>query len=127
MNKLKILCVDDDIINRKLLYQILKKNPNIYEMLEANDGKEALEILNKNRDVGLIFLDIYMPQMDGFQMLEYLKKDPRFQHIPVIILSTDNTQKTKAMELGANDYIVKPIREEEIYEKINKYGSLLET
>ncbi len=124
MNQLKVLYVDDDFINRKLLKNILDKNPYIYETLEAQDGQEALELLNKNRDTDFIILDIIMPGLDGLQTLEYLRKDPRFKDIPVIVLSTDDTQKTKAIEAGANDFISKPIKEKELTEKIKKYGSL---
>ncbi|BCD62671.1 MULTISPECIES: response regulator [Nitratiruptor] len=124
MKQLKVLYVDDDIINRMLLQNLLKQNSLIYEAIEAKDGKEALQILNKNRDIDFVLLDIYMPQMNGLQMLEYMRKDPRFKDIPVIILSTDESLKTKALELGANDYMIKPVKEKELKEKIEKFGSL---
>ena len=124
MNQLKILYVDDDLINRKLLENMLKKNPNIYETLEAKDGQEALEILNKNRDIDFVLLDIIMPRLNGIETLHYMRQDPRFKDIPVVVLSTDDTQKTKAIEAGANDFINKPIKEKDLIEKIEKYGSL---
>ncbi len=124
MNQLKILYVDDDLINRKLLENMLKKNPNIYETLEAKDGQEALEILNKNRDIDFVLLDIIMPRLNGIETLHYMRQDPRFKDIPVVVLSTDDTQKTKAIEAGANDFINKPIKEKDLVEKIEKYGSL---
>ncbi len=124
MKDLKVLYVDDDIINRKLLENILKKHPHIYQTLEAKDGKEALEILNKNPDVDFVLLDIIMPVLDGIQTLRFMKKDPRFKDIPVIVLSTDDTQKTRAIEAGANDFINKPIKSEELTAKIEKYATL---
>ncbi len=124
MKQLKILLVDDDAITRKLLITMLKQNPNVYETLEAQDGQEALEILNKNRDIDFVLLDIIMPGRDGIEVLEYMRKDPRFKNIPVIVLSTDETQKTRAIDAGANDFINKPIAEKELTYKIEKYGSL---
>lgn len=122
MKQAKVLYVDDDIINRKLLHNMLAKNPQVYEMLEAKDGHEALEILNKNRDVNFVLLDIIMPRLDGIEMLKIMRKDPRFKDIPVVVLSTDDTQKTKAIEAGANDFINKPIKEADLAEKIEKYS-----
>ncbi len=122
MKELKVLYVDDDLINRKLLENMLGKNPYIYETLEAKDGQEALEILNKNRDVNFVLLDIIMPRLDGIETLKIMRKDPRFQDIPVVVLSTDDTQKTKAIEAGANDFINKPIKEADLAEKIEKYS-----
>ncbi len=124
MNQLKILYVDDDIINRKLLETILRKNPKVYETLEAKDGQEALEILNKNPDVDFVLLDILMPRLDGIETLKYMKKDPRFSKIPVIALSTDETQKGKAIDAGANDFINKPIKEQELNQKIDRFLTL---
>ncbi len=124
MNQLKIMYVDDDIINRKLLENILKKNPKVYETIEAKDGKEALELLNKNPDVDFVLLDIIMPKLDGIETLKYMKKDPRFSKIPVIVLSTDDTQKSRAIDAGANDFINKPIKERDLNRKIEKFSSL---
>ncbi len=124
MKQLKILYVDDDIINRKLLKNILKKNPMVYEMLEAKDGKETLEVLNKNPDVDLVLLDILMPEMDGIETLKHMKKDPRFSRIPVIALSTDETQKSRAIDAGANDFINKPIKEQDLNQRIEKFSDL---
>jgi len=122
MKQLKVLYVDDDLINRKLLEHMLGKNPNIYETLEAKDGQEALEVLNKNRDVDFVLLDIIMPRLDGIEMLKVMRKDPRFEHIPVVVLSTDDTQKSAAIEAGANDFINKPIKEADLVAKIKKYS-----
>ncbi len=124
MNQLKVLYVDDDIINRKLLENILKKNPKVYETLEAKDGKEALEILNKNPDVDFVLLDIIMPRLDGIETLKYMKRDPRFNQIPVIVLSTDDTQKSRAIDAGANDFINKPIKERDLNQKIEQFSAL---
>ncbi len=124
MNQLKVLYVDDDIINRKLLENILKKNPKVYETLEAKDGKEALEVLNKNPDVDFVLLDIIMPRLDGIETLKYMKKDPRFSKIPVIVLSTDDTQKSRAIDAGANDFINKPIKERDLNQKIEQLSAL---
>ncbi|MRI82916.1 MAG: response regulator [Nitratiruptor sp.] len=124
MSEIKVLYVDDDPITRTLLGKILEKHPRVYESLEARDGQEALRILNKNPDIDLVLLDIIMPKVDGIELLKFMKKDPRFSHIPVVVFSTDDTQKIQAIEAGANDFINKPITEGVIAEKIEKYGSL---
>ncbi|BCD67666.1 PleD family two-component system response regulator [Nitratiruptor sp. YY09-18] len=125
MKQLKVLYVDDDLINRKLLEHMLAKNPAIYETLAANDGQEALEVLNKNRDIDFVLLDIIMPKLNGIEVLKHMRKDPRFSQIPVIVLSTDDTQKRAALEAGANDFINKPIKKDDLMDKIKKYAEAL--
>ncbi|MRJ03288.1 MAG: response regulator [Epsilonproteobacteria bacterium] len=124
MKELKVLYVDDDGVSRTLLKKILEKHPAVYEAIGAKDGEEALEVLGRDPDVDMVFLDIIMPKVDGIQMVEFMKRDPRFKSIPIIVFSTDDTQKIKAIEAGANDFINKPITEEKIFEKIEKYGGL---
>ncbi|NPA82389.1 MAG: response regulator [Epsilonproteobacteria bacterium] len=117
---IKALIVEDDIINQKLLQTFLKKNPHVEKIYEAYNGLEALEILEKNRDINIVFLDIKMPVMDGIEFLENLKSRHDFDYIPVIVLTTDETRKEEAITLGAFDFIVKPIHQDDINEKIAK-------
>ncbi len=117
---IKALIVEDDAINQKLLQTLLLKNPHVEKFYEASNGLEALDILEKNRDINMIFLDIKMPIMDGIEFLENLKSRHNFNYIPVVVLTTDETRKEEALNLGAFDFIVKPIHQRDINEKIDK-------
>ena len=116
----KILIVDDSVINRKLLFNILKKEG--YQLLEAKNGEEAINIaLNELPD--LILLDIIMPKKDGFQVCVELKRNPATKNIPIIFLSakTDVEDKVKGLELGASDYITKPFEKIEIVARVRTH------
>jgi len=123
--KLKILAVDDDIINLKLIKSILKNNPDIAEVIEAKDGLDALNKIKGKNDIDLILLDIKMPIMNGIEFMENISLIPEKSNIPIIILTTDETMKHKAFDGGAFDFLVKPIRKNELYAKIAKVKSLL--
>ena len=103
----KILVVDDNKNNTALLKKRLEKIGN--RVVIANDGLEAIKEID-NKYLDLILLDIVMPKMNGYDVLEYLKKDERYYEIPVIMLSSmdDLTSIYRCIELGADDYITKP-------------------
>jgi len=118
---LKVLVVDDDFINRKLLQTLLKKNPSVREVVEAENGSDALDKLKKESDVNLILLDIMMPIVDGIEFLKIFRSDMSNAHIPVIVLSTDDTRKTEVFDNGANDFLRKPIKEEQLFAKMTQW------
>lgn len=118
---LKVLLVDDDFINRKLLQTLLKKNPTVTEVIEAENGSDALDKLKKENDVNLILLDIMMPIVDGIEFLKIFRSDMSNSHIPVIVLSTDDTRKTEVFDNGANDFMRKPIKEEQLFTKMAQW------
>jgi putative two-component system response regulator len=120
---LKVLVVDDDMINRMLLKTLLKKNPKVSEIIEAENGSEALDKMKKNPDIDLILLDIMMPIVDGIEFLKIFRLDMETAHIPVIVLSTDDTRKTEVYDNGANDFLRKPIKEEILTAKIEQWSS----
>ncbi len=124
MRGLKVLVVDDDMINRKLMAAMLKKNPIIGEIVEASDGQKAITLLRDLNDIDLVLLDIIMPIMDGIAVLQIMNSDPALQNIPVIVLTTDETKKTEALNSGANDFIAKPVREHDIMGKIERLSSI---
>ncbi len=121
---LKILAVDDDIINLKLLKSMLRKSDAIDEIVEASNGADALAILKERHDIDIVLLDIIMPIMGGIEMLKVLRADESFKAIPVIVLTTDETKKSEALESGANDFLMKPIREKDVLHKIMRWTSL---
>ena len=124
MNKIKVLAVDDDIINLKLLKSILLKLPIVEEVVEAKNGADALGILKSQGDIDLVLLDIIMPVMNGIEMLKVIRADEDLRTIPVIVLTTDETKKSEALECGANDFIMKPVREKNVSEKIARLSNL---
>ncbi len=119
---LKVLLVDDDFINRKLLQTLLKKNPSVTEVIEAENGSDALDKLKKETNVNLILLDIMMPIVDGIEFLKIFRSDMSNAHIPVIVLSTDDTRKTEVFDNGANDFLRKPIKEEQLFAKMTQWS-----
>lgn len=114
-----ILVVEDSDSVRTLVVDKLKAvNPSGH-YLEARDGVEGLKILGTNR-VDLIVCDLMMPNMDGYEFLEHVKKTEEFRETPVIILSVkgESTTKIRMLENGANDYITKPFNASELIARI---------
>ena len=108
----KILVVDDQEINRDILGAILGDE---YEVSYACDGREALgAIKNAGYDVSLVMLDLIMPEMDGFAVLETMRADEQMKNIPVIVLTAEKSAELKALQMGASDFITKPFDMHEV-------------
>jgi two-component system cell cycle response regulator len=107
-----ILLVDDETMNLKILRTILRKGE--YRFLEVQSGEEALRLLEGEK-ADLIVLDLMMPGMDGFEVLERVKRNPSTDFIPVIIASAlkDSSAIERGLELGANDYFTKPLSDDD--------------
>lgn len=105
MNKLKILVVDDESRMRKLVNDFLSMQN--YEVLEAADGSEALDIFFENQDIALIILDVMMPKMDGWQVCREIRS---YSKVPIIMLTarTDERDELQGFQLGVDEYISKP-------------------
>ncbi len=105
MNKFKILVVDDESRMRKLVKDFLVKQN--YEVMEAGDGSEALDIFFANQDIVLIVLDVMMPKMDGWQVCREIRN---YSKVPIIMLTarTDERDELQGFELGVDEYIAKP-------------------
>ena len=119
MDKQKILIVDDSEMNRDLLVEILK---NQYDIVEANNGAEAITILSQQRkDFSLLLLDIFMPEMDGFEVLTYINKYHWDDNLAVIMISADNSPSNikRAYDLGAFDYISRPFDSTIVHRRIS--------
>ena len=115
---LVVLAVDDDMINLKLLKSMLKKSGKVKEVIEAKNGSDAIGELKGRDDIDLILLDIIMPIMGGIDMLKVVRADDNLRQLPIIVLTTDETKKAEALECGANGFLMKPIRNEELLKKI---------
>jgi len=117
--KKKILLIDDKGEFRYLLNVILGGR---YDVKTAENGLEALAMLNDNYFPDMIISDLMMPKVGGAQLLEQLKASEVYQHIPVIILSSvdDSTSKTKLIKAGAADYLEKPFNPAELEARIER-------
>lgn len=101
-----VLVVDDQEINRDVLGLILEDQ---YNVIYASDGREALDMIQKHlEDLSIILLDLMMPVMDGFEVLERVKNDKQMQQIPVIVLTAEKSAELQALQMGAADFITKP-------------------
>ena len=105
MDKIKILVVDDESRMRKLVKDFLVKNE--YEVLEAGDGVEALDIFFENQDIALIILDVMMPKMDGWHVCREIRS---YSKVPIIMLTAKSREQDElqGFELGVDEYISKP-------------------
>ena len=116
LGSVKLLIVEDDTFNRQLIVSLLAKYIEV-EVIEAKNGLEAISELSKT-DIDIILLDIYMPEMNGFEVLEEIKKDEKLSHIPIFILSSDEVERKKSLKLGADSFITKPFNLKELEIKI---------
>ncbi len=117
-DNLIVLAVDDDMINLKLLKSMLKKSGRVIEVVEAKNGSDAIGVLKSRDDIDLILLDIIMPIMGGIEMLKVVRADDNLRQLPIIVLTTDETKKSDALEFGANGFLMKPIRSDDLIKKI---------
>ena len=105
----KILLVDDDMRNLFALSKVLKERG--MEIIKAENGKNALEMLELHPDIDLILMDIMMPEIDGYEAIKQIRLQVRFTQLPIIALTAKamKDDKQKCIDAGANDYITKPI------------------
>lgn len=113
----KIMVVDDQPFNIKLIEGILRHQK--YEVFTAENGKQALTMLESCLP-DLILLDVMMPEMDGYQVTRAIKRDSKYQHIPIILLTAldDRDSRLKGLELGAEDFLTKPIDQQELMARV---------
>ncbi|MHB8123452.1 MAG: response regulator [Desulfuromonadaceae bacterium] len=111
----KILIVDDDMRNIFSLSSALAEKSLI--IFEAENGREALNRLNEFPDIDLVLMDIMMPEMDGYEAMVNIRKDPRFQSLPIIALTAKAMKgdREECLKAGASDYIPKPVDMEKLF------------
>ena len=115
----RILIVDDSEMNRDMLSDMLSDD---YDIVEAADGEEALSILKERvYDIDLVLLDIIMPAVDGFGVLDVMKRYHWIDNTPVIMISSETSQSyiRKAFELGVTDYILRPVDSFIIHKRVS--------
>jgi two-component system chemotaxis response regulator CheY len=117
----RILIVDDSEMTRRLISTAVRGSLGDFEYEEARDGFEALQKLPTGQ-FDLLFVDINMPNINGLELIDYCKQSERYKHIPIIIISTEDSIKDreKGLGLGASDYLIKPIQLDRLIEVIKK-------
>ena len=105
MEKIKILVVDDESRMRKLIKDFLEREG--YQILEAGDGMEALDLFYENKDIALMILDVMMPRMDGWEVCREVRQSAM---MPIMMLTarSEERDELKGFELGVDEYIAKP-------------------
>lgn len=105
MERLKILVVDDESRMRKLIRDFLTRNG--YDVLEAGDGEQAVDLFMEHKDISLLILDVMMPKMDGWEVCREIRKNSK---VPIIMLTAKASEadELKGFELGVDEYISKP-------------------
>lgn len=116
MEKIKILIVDDESRMRKLIRDFLEKGG--YQILEAADGVEAMDIFYANKDIALILLDVMMPHMDGWQVCREIRTNAP---TPIVMLTArgEERDELKGFELGVDEYIAKPFSPKILVARVN--------
>lgn len=118
----KILLVEDDRVLQELYVDRFMSAG--FQVIQAFDGEQALDLLDENPDVNLVLLDIMIPKMSGYDVLSHIKRDPNTKFIPVIIVSAlgDIDDQARGLQLGADDYITKgEMLPGAVVEKIKQY------
>jgi chemosensory pili system protein ChpA (sensor histidine kinase/response regulator) len=114
-----VMVVDDSITMRKVTSRVLENHA--LEVMTAQDGLDAIENLHE-RVPDLMLLDIEMPRMDGYELAEHVRGDPRLRHVPIVMITSRAGQKhrKRARDAGANDYMTKPYQEAELVAKVSE-------
>jgi len=120
MTGYKVLVVEDSPTMRQLIVFALKRIRG-FQIVEANDGVEGLKKLSADK-FDLIVTDINMPIMDGLKLVSMVRNDPNYKETPIIIITTEGAteDRERALALGANEYITKPIQTMQILETVKK-------
>ena len=113
-----VMVVDDSITMRKVTTRVLENQG--FDVVTAKDGVDATEQL-QDLIPDLMLLDIEMPRMDGFGVAEFVRADPRFRHIPIVMITSRSGDKhrNRAKEAGVNDYLIKPYQESDLLERVH--------
>ena len=122
----QILIVDDEEVNRTILSLMFDAD---YDILEASNGMEAIEVIERDKNIAMILLDVIMPVMDGFGVLDYMKEKALLDEIPVILITSMTPQESeeKAYEYGIADVMHKPFESNIIKRRANNIIELYQS
>ena len=124
---MKILIVDDSRAMRTILRGILTSLE--FEVVEAADGRQAVDILSEDHDFDLALVDWNLPEMSGLEIVNEVRKDPRLASLPLLMVTTETEfeRVTQALQAGANEYIMKPFDRDMLLDKLVMLGMPVET
>ena len=110
----QVLIVDDDVRNIFALSSVLERRG--MTVLTAGTGREAIETIEKTPELGIVLMDIMMPEMDGYETMQVIRQNPRFQRLPIIALTAKAMKgdREKCLEAGASEYLAKPVNTEQL-------------
>ena len=110
----KVLVVDDDVRNLFALTAVFERS-NI-EVITAESGREALEILNSDKKIDIVLMDIMMPEMDGYETIQIIRKETKLKNLPIIAVTAKAMigDRQKCIASGASDYITKPVKTDQL-------------
>jgi CheY-like chemotaxis protein len=111
-----VLVVDDDVRNIFALAAVLESQQ--MKVLVASNGRKALEVLAANEDVEIVLMDVMMPEMDGYETMQVIRKDPKHRSLPIIAITAKalKDDREKCLSAGASDYLSKPVNSHELIE-----------
>ncbi len=118
---MRVMLIDDSSTMRKIQKRVLVNIPGIEEIVEAGNGKEALELLKQyNNEFAFLLCDVNMPEMSGMETLRAIRGNPDTAKLPVIMCTSvaEKSQVLDAIKAGASNYVVKPFRPEDLEGKI---------
>jgi signal transduction histidine kinase len=120
--RLKALVIDDDDVHRMFLHSVLKEAFPHVELLDEVDGAAGLDLLERTNDIKVIFSDLSMPVLDGFDFLEKVYENPVSRNIPVMVITSSNDpeKRDRAFALGARWYMVKPVEPDDIVRAVRE-------
>jgi two-component system, OmpR family, alkaline phosphatase synthesis response regulator PhoP len=118
------LVADDEPHIGRIIKMKLEQGP--FRVTLAYDGREALEVLRREEDIGIVLLDLMMPYLSGLDVLAEMKRDERLRHIPAIVLTAagQDQQHDLAMELGASEFLTKPFSPKKLYARAAELAGL---
>jgi CheY-like chemotaxis protein/signal transduction histidine kinase len=110
----QVLIVDDDVRNIFALSSVLERRG--MTVLTAGTGREAIETIERTPELGIVLMDIMMPEMDGYETMQVIRQNPRFQRLPIIALTAKAMKgdREKCLEAGASEYLAKPVNTEQL-------------
>jgi CheY-like chemotaxis protein len=110
----KVLVVDDDIRNIFALNSLLERHS--MQVISANNGQEAIKLVDDTEDLSLVLMDIMMPEMDGYETMRRIRATPKFRTLPIIALTAKAMKgdREKCLEAGASDYVAKPVNTDQL-------------
>ncbi len=124
---MKVLVVDDSRIMRNIVKNVISQHSKFKNatLFEAGDGVEAFRLLGAHK-IDLLLLDWNMPMMDGLELVQRIRKDPVLKALPIIMITSESAKYNviEAVKAGVNDYLVKPVNERALFEKIERLGLL---